>query len=62
MYVPLVLTLKTLHSARNFILCFLCISVKTMKFALYSISWQVFMTEETSVYCVVRTGALNKMN
>ena len=31
---------------------------KTIKFSLYSINWLVFITEQTSVYCAVRTGCL----
>jgi hypothetical protein len=39
-----------------------CISEKTMKFSLYSIKGLVFITEETIIYCAVRTVSLNKMD
>jgi hypothetical protein len=35
---------------------------KTMKFFLYSINWLVFITEEASVYCAVRTGSLTEVD
>jgi len=35
---------------------------ETMKFFLFRIRWLVFITEETSVYCAVRTWSLNKMD
>jgi len=33
---------------------------KTLKFFLYSSQSLMFITEETSVYCAVQTGSLNK--
>ena len=41
-------------------LCFVFIWEQTATCAAYSINWLVFITEMKSVYCAVRTGALNK--
>jgi hypothetical protein len=41
-------------------MCFVWISEQTAISSLYSTDWLVFITEAQSVYCAVRTGALNQ--
>ena len=41
-------------------MCFVFIWEQTATCATYIINWLVFITEMKSVYCVVRTGSLNK--
>jgi hypothetical protein len=51
------------HSTTKFCphcICFVFIWEQTAACATYSINWLVFITEMKSVYCAVRTGALNK--
>jgi len=43
-------------------MCFVWISEQTAIMSLYSINWLVFITEDTSVYCAVRTGSLYIMD
>jgi len=54
----------TCFSAENFYvlpthcICFVWIWEQTAIISLYSINWQVFITETECVYCVVRNGSL----
>jgi len=48
---------KIVHGAR-LALCFVRISEVTATFAAHVIRWLVFVTEEDSVYCAVRTECL----
>ena len=41
-------------------MCFVWISEQTAIISLYRINLTVFITEEESVYCAVRTGSLNQ--
>jgi len=41
-------------------MCFVFVSEQTATTTPYNINWLVFITEMKSVYCAVRTGALNK--
>ena len=48
------------RSAHTVFMCFVFICEQTATCATYSINWLVFITGTKSVYCVVRTGSLNK--
>jgi len=41
---------------------FVLVPEKTSKFSQYSPQRPAFITEDTSVYCAVRSGPLNKMD
>jgi len=41
-------------------MCSLCISERTVNFAVYIFNWLVFITEVPSVYCAVRNESLHK--
>ena len=51
---------EILCSAHNAFMCFAWISEQTAIISLYRIKLSVFITEEESVYCAVRTGSLNQ--
>ena len=53
--------IQQLYALPTLYWCFLYLSEKqTATCATCSINWLVFITELKSVYCAVRTGALNK--
>jgi len=61
-YVPLVLTFRnSVFCPQNAFMCFAWISEQIANISLYSINWLVFINEEESVYCAVRTGSLNQI-
>ena len=48
--------------AHKTFMCFVWLSEQTATCATYNINWSVLTTEAESVYCVVRTGALNAID
>jgi hypothetical protein len=50
--------LRSAHTA--VFMCFVCISEQTAIISLHSINWLVFINEEESIYCAVRSGSSNK--
>jgi hypothetical protein len=52
--------LKTVRSVHTVFMCFVFISEQTATSDSYKINWLIFITENKSVYCAVRTGSLNK--
>jgi len=62
-YVLLVLRLKnSTFCPQNIYLFCMYLGKKTSEFFLYSTQRMVLITEETSIYCAVRTGSLNKIH
>ena len=58
-YIPPGFTFKEILNADYIaFMCFVRISEQTVTFALYIISWLVFITEVESVYCAVRIESL----
>jgi len=51
---------EILCSAHTVFMYFVWISEQTAIFSLYGINLSVFITQAESVYCAVRTGALNQ--
>jgi len=49
---------QILRSAHTVYLCLLRISEQTAFISLYSINWQVYITETECVYCAVRIESL----